>query len=89
MKKFIAVMGTLLLSVSAIANEPDPLQLEGNLNQPLVEAAEETVKAVTETCRSWAKEDGVEDTELASYLIDCVNDELQKEGFLPVSTLHE
>ena len=39
MKKFVAVMGTLLLSVSAIANEPDPLQLEDNLNQPLVEAS--------------------------------------------------
>ena len=89
MKKFIAVMGTLLLSVSAIANEPDPLQLEGNLNQPLVEASEETVKAVTETCRSWAKEDSIQDSELASYLLDCVNDELQGQGYLPVSSLHE
>ena len=89
MKKFVVVMGTLLLSVSAIANEPDPLQLEDNLNQSLVAASEEMVKAATETCRSWAKDEAVEEAQLDLYLLNCVNDELQIQGYLPVSTIGE
>ena len=93
MKKFITVTSALLLSLSVIANEPEKNPSEDDLNQltpeTLVPAPEETVNAATEICRSWAKEDGIQDSELASYLLDCVNSELQKEGFLPVSTLHE
>ena len=93
MKKFITVTGALLLSFSAIANEPGKTQADDGLNQlmpeTMVPASEETVKAMTETCQSWAKEDGVQDSQLTSYLLDCVNNELEKEGFLPVSTLHE
>jgi hypothetical protein len=89
MKKFIVVTSSLLLSISAIANESERLKLEDGLNQTSIVAPQETVKAVTETCQSWAKEVGVERTELASYLLDCVNDELQERGFLPVSKISE
>lgn len=86
MKKIIVVTwAMMLLSASVVAQQPaenEPKELESAV---LTEAPQETVKSMTEMCRSWAKQDGIEDAELSSYLLNCVNDELQSQGYQPVS----
>ena len=87
MKKLVIVMGALLFSGLVVASEPEPLQLEGELNQTLPVAPEETVRSATDTCNSWAKSESISDDELPSYLLECVNDELQGQGYQPVSNV--
>lgn len=91
MKKLAVFCGAIILSTSISAQEVEDSNVDHYSNQTdsesLVNAPEEAIKAVTETCRSWAKGDEVEEAELASYLLNCVNEELQYQGYTPVTSI--
>ena len=91
MNRWAVFCGAIILSASVLAQESDASNYDDYSNQPntesLVAAPQEAVKAATETCRSWAKEDGIDEAELASYLLDCVNEDLQYQGYSPVTSI--
>ena len=51
------------------------------------DASAETIQEFTEMCVSWAKEDDVSNEELNAYVLKCVNDELESEGYKKVSSV--
>jgi hypothetical protein len=54
----------------------------------VVHASAETVKEFTEMCVSWANDDGVDNEDLYDYVLKCVNDELESEGYHTVTTVN-
>ncbi|MBE0351111.1 hypothetical protein [Pseudoalteromonas lipolytica] len=73
-KALLALILAPVLSVSAsyaIANEA-------------AEASPEMIKEFTEMCLNWAKDDDISNEELKPYVLKCVNDELEAEGFKKV-----
>ncbi|MBB1387563.1 MULTISPECIES: hypothetical protein [Pseudoalteromonas] len=50
-------------------------------------ASAEMIKEYTEMCVNWAKDDDVSNTELNAYVLKCVNDELESEGYKKVSSV--
>ncbi|AXV65063.1 MULTISPECIES: hypothetical protein [Pseudoalteromonas] len=73
-KALLALILAPVLSVSAsyaIANEAP-------------EASPEMIKEFTEMCLNWAKDDDISNEELKPYVLKCVNDELEAEGFKKV-----
>lgn len=91
MKKLAVFCGAIILSASVFAQEAEDFNFDDYSSQPdsesLVKAPEEVIKAATETCRSWAKSDEIEEAELASYLLNCVNEELKYQGYSPVTSI--
>ncbi|WP_196139983.1 hypothetical protein [Aliikangiella sp. G2MR2-5] len=80
MKLKSALVSTLsaliLISTSAFADE-----------RPV--APKSLVEETATLCKEYAKEDGVAEEELAKYLLSCVNDELEEQGYQPLETLEE
>lgn len=73
-KALLALILAPILSVSAtnaIANEAP-------------EASAEMIKEYTEMCLNWAKDDDISNEELKPYVLKCVNDELEAEGYKKV-----
>ncbi|WP_440055800.1 hypothetical protein ACSLBF_06530 [Pseudoalteromonas sp. T1lg65] len=66
---------TLLGSVSVLADDSLPV------------APAELVEDLTEMCVSWAKDDGIEQAELKNYVLNCVNEELEANGYQKVTTV--
>lgn len=62
------------LAVSAFANEAKP-------------APAELVAELTTFCQEVAEEDGTNGKPLNEFLLECVNEELESEGFEPVDAL--
>ena len=50
-----------------------------------VDASAETIKEYTEMCLNWAKDDDISNEELKPYVLKCVNDELESEGYKKVT----
>lgn len=49
------------------------------------EASAETIKKYTDMCLNWAKDDDVSNDDLTPYVLKCVNDELESEGYKKVN----
>ncbi|MGO2478174.1 MAG: hypothetical protein ACTH7Q_07380 [Pseudoalteromonas sp.] len=49
------------------------------------EASAETIKEYTDMCLNWAKDDDVSNDDLTPYVLKCVNDELESEGYKKVN----
>lgn len=49
------------------------------------EASAEMIKEYTEMCLNWAKDDDISNDELKPYVLKCVNDELEAEGYKKVN----
>jgi len=92
-KKYLIFGVTIFLSFSVLAQELEEFQYEEDSTpieqESLIKAPENVVKAATEQCQSWAKEDEVEEAELAAYLLDCVNEQLLDQGYKAVSTISQ
>jgi len=52
-----------------------------------IEPSAEMVKEYTEMCVNWAKDDDVSNEALYAYVLKCVNDELESEGYKTVATI--
>ncbi|MEI5638402.1 MULTISPECIES: hypothetical protein [unclassified Pseudoalteromonas] len=50
-------------------------------NSELNPAPADLIQELTEMCLDWAKEDEVQTAELKSYVLNCVNDELEASGY--------
>ncbi|MBQ4858214.1 hypothetical protein [Pseudoalteromonas sp. MMG007] len=50
-------------------------------------ASAEMIKEYTEMCVNWAKDDDVNDEALNAYVLRCVNDELESEGYKKISSV--
>lgn len=50
-------------------------------------ASAQTIKEYTDMCVNWAKDDDVSNDDLFGYVLQCVNDELESEGYKKVSTV--
>ena len=91
MKKLAVFCGVIILSTLVLAQESEDFNFDDYSTEPNVEsqvkAPQEAIKAATETCRSWAKDDEIEEAELASYLLNCVNEELKYQGYSPVASI--
>lgn len=56
--------------------------------QDAVDASAETIQEYTEMCLDWAKDDDISNEALKPYVLKCVNDELESEGYKKVSDVH-
>ncbi len=90
MKKVISLIVAVLLSVSVQAQDDDAIN-DDHSNQPdisgLVEAPSNAIVVATEQCRLWAQDDAIEAAELDEYLLSCVNEELESQGYQSVTAL--
>lgn len=69
MKSYVMLLA-LALPFAAVAEDETP-----------VNAPQEVIAEAVQSCKSYAQEDEVSDTELMDYLLLCVNDELEMAGF--------
>ncbi|MDN4502182.1 hypothetical protein QX776_07195 [Alteromonadaceae bacterium BrNp21-10] len=53
----------------------------------LVAADKETIAELKQYCKNIAEEDGTDGKELNVFLLECVNQELEAEGYLPIKKL--
>ncbi|MGX5175479.1 hypothetical protein ACUR5C_15770 [Aliikangiella sp. IMCC44653] len=73
--KRLLLIAALILSCSALANDPKP------------EAPAELIQEIKLQCEEYAQEDQVADEDLADYLLSCVNDELTEQGYQTLESL--
>ena len=73
--KTIWILPLALASVFAFADESK------------VDAPKEVVQAALKTCKQYAYEDQIPDDERKNYLFNCVNDELDEQGYKMLATL--
>jgi len=83
MKKILLFTMALSASMNALAQGANDPSVE----RTLTEVPQDTVQAAIEQCKSWAKEDGVPEADLDGYLLNCVNQELEAQDYLPVEAL--
>ncbi|MEE4246693.1 MAG: hypothetical protein V2I33_14880 [Kangiellaceae bacterium] len=50
-------------------------------------APKEVIKEYLTLCKQYAKEDEVEAAEMKAYLLECVNSELEDNGYQPIKKL--
>ncbi len=50
-------------------------------------ASSQMIKEYTEMCVNWAKDDDVMNEDLYAYVLNCVNDELESEGYQKVTSV--
>ncbi|BED88966.1 MULTISPECIES: hypothetical protein [unclassified Pseudoalteromonas] len=50
-------------------------------------ASAQTITEYTDMCINWAKDDDVTNDDLYAYVLQCVNDELESEGYKKVSSV--
>jgi hypothetical protein len=73
MKKLLLALG-LLLTTAAMADErPSP--------------EKELISELKQYCTELANEDGTGDKELQMFILECINEELDSEGYQPISKL--
>ena len=73
MKKVLLTLG-LLLTSSVFADE-----------RPV--ADKELIAELTQYCTELAQEDGTDGKELKVFMLECVNEELDSEGYQPLAKL--
>lgn len=56
-------------------------------DEELAVAPPELLADITANCQAWAKEEDVGDPELTPFVLDCVNEELNIQGFQPIQSL--
>ncbi|MCD8475430.1 MAG: hypothetical protein LRY40_01535 [Shewanella fodinae] len=56
-------------------------------DEPLPQASVADIKELIQVCRQMATEDEVSKAELADYLLDCVNDQLNEMGYQRIESL--
>lgn len=79
MKKIILALAVLtLMSNTAIAQDDEP---------ELMDAPTEYIMSVLAQCKEDAVEDEIASAEMASYLLTCVNDELEASYYKPITVL--
>ncbi len=83
MKKNLLFTMALLVSANVLAQTTSDLPAD----RTLISAPEESIQAAIEQCEKWAKEDGIKEADLNTYLLDCVNQELDVQDYLPVEAL--
>ncbi|KPZ62197.1 hypothetical protein [Pseudoalteromonas sp. P1-7a] len=76
-KALLALIVAPLFSVSATAAIADDAPA----------ASAQTIKEYTDMCVNWAKDDDVANEDLLGYVLQCVNDELESEGYKKVSSV--
>lgn len=74
--KTVAVLFVGLLSFSSYADEKPA-------------ADEALLKELKQFCLEMAEDDGVTADKLKEYLLTCVNEELESEGYAPVTKLED
>jgi len=52
-------------------------------------APAELISETLETCKQYAIEDGVPQDDLNNYLLDCVNEELEANGYLRIESIDD
>lgn len=77
MKKILIATLFTVLSMSAIAND----------EAALTEATADYIQTVLSTCKEYALEDEVAPKDLNTYLLDCINDDLEANDFKKVMAL--
>lgn len=90
MKKMSVFCGAIILSASVLAQEDEGFNFDDYLNQPesapLAEAPQKAIEAAKETCRSWARDDEIDEEEMDIYMRECVDEELKYQGYSPVAS---
>lgn len=74
-------------AVSAIEADEAGDDSSPTILQVLKAAPAQAISTALDSCRSWAVEDQVEAAALDEYLLLCVNEQLEYEGYLPVDAL--
>jgi hypothetical protein len=74
--KTVALLLVGLLSFSSYAEE-----------QPVADEA--LLKELKQFCTEMAEDDGITADKMAQYLLTCVNEELESEGYAPVTKLKD
>ncbi|TLU65125.1 hypothetical protein FE810_09365 [Thalassotalea litorea] len=82
MKKINVFVGSLFTAIafSAVAEETYELEYAE-------EAPASYIEQVLDTCKIYAQEDDVSAEEMMSYLLACVNDDLEMNDYQTLSTL--
>ena len=90
MKKMTVFCGAIILSAAVLAQEDEGFNFDDYLNQPdsepLLEAPQKAIEAATDTCRSWARDDEIDEEEIDLYMRECVDEELKYQGYSPVNS---
>lgn len=50
-------------------------------------ASADVIKEYTQMCVNWAKDEDIADDDLNVYVLNCVNDELESEGYSAVTSV--
>ena len=91
MKQWAVFCGAIMLPALVLTHAMAESDLDDYANRPdsasLVKAPDEVIKSAADTCRSWAKDDQIEQAELAAYLLICVNEELNYQGYSSVTSI--
>jgi hypothetical protein len=90
MKKIFSFLIVMFLSYSLIAQEDEGFHFDDDASSEmaeLLEATDSVVDAATQTCRSLVESLDAKDDEKVSFLLNCVNEELHYEGYLPIFSL--
>ncbi|MCQ8876926.1 hypothetical protein NQT69_02610 [Pseudoalteromonas shioyasakiensis] len=64
------------------------LTITSAVAQDEVEASAETIQEYTEMCLDWAKDDDISNEALKPYVLKCVNDELESEGYKKITDVN-
>jgi len=72
MKSFLATLA-LLVSINSYSFDELPAP------------SEEYLKEVTQICKQYAIDDQVEDKDFKTYVLDCVNEDLEANGYAKVT----
>lgn len=58
-----------------------------NTNAYSTSASKTVINEAIELCKEYALEDGVKKEELETYLLECVNEELESRGFQKIESI--
>ncbi len=72
--KYILVVAGLIFATSALADD-----------RPVADAG--VIIAYREYCKEIADEEGTDKSAMNEFLLTCINDELESEGFQPITKL--
>lgn len=91
MKKLVVVFGIITFSTFAYSQENEDFSFDEFSSESetelLPKAPSDTLNSAKELCKSWATEDEVTGDQLASYMMRCVNEELEYQGYSPVASI--
>jgi hypothetical protein len=83
MKRTILVLSLALLTLSANSVHSEELESE----PAKMEATEDYVLSLVTYCKDYAQEDEVSESDMTTYLLSCINDELESGYYLPIKVL--